>query len=271
MTYRPCGDGGFAIISETNPFGKTIAPKPARVRASAKTTNDIIHPIFVEFCKLTNDPYWVEVFTNASKNLFPRGFSYHDGFLQYKIRSKIDTLPLQSLDITSVYDFMMKRGVISQTDISTRKQIENDTVDDISKINNWTSIKSDKLKNNLISTYVAGIASHYNLNEEQIAILESKIKTALGAGYINTNNIVIKDGTIVEILCLNRDKENGTFIIEYNSCVSPSKSYNRKTPLSSLYSSLSSSNEEGEECSSYNTVGSRMKRWCTTMNKLKNF
>lgn len=54
-----------------------------------KNNKEIVNPIFEEYCKCTDDPFWKEKFTNASYNKFPKNFFFSEGKLSFKKGPKI--------------------------------------------------------------------------------------------------------------------------------------------------------------------------------------
>lgn len=201
--------------------GKTQKPKSTKVRASAKTSSEVLYPFFKEFSETTDDVFWKSLFADAAVGKFPRGFRYQHGVLSYKIKSKIYEKYI-SLDnhqdaLKNIKDFMGEHaGIISSIDTEEKqKEIQSRITSLLTQeINNWNQIRSPTHKMILVSKYLDLLEIKNKLTKKQKEETRSQINIGIVIGYFNNENIIIKDGLISKIEGLIWDVKSKKFIID---------------------------------------------------------
>jgi hypothetical protein len=229
--------GGFAIFSgskilyssngntETQALKVKISKPQTKVRASAKNKRIIEFELFEDLLKMETDPFWITILDDAAQGKFPRNFKYQNGILSSKLRSKPINVPLKGTNaeiLEIVKNFFLKCGGIeSPLDVQNKKEKEKTMLDQIIEDDieiNWSQIRSDKQKMVMISLYVEQLGEKYKLSIDERKGLVQNIKIGILAGYLNTDNIVIKNNNISEIFGLNYDKETKQFSIDKKQC-----------------------------------------------------
>ncbi len=144
---------------------------------------------FTEYLLEITDPYWVELFENASTGKFPRGCSLKQNRLIYRYRKKI-----YDVDITK-----SSHDIINFLSKHLRLKSDTDRICDtdnhkkhINKINivytDWSSIKVN-IKRMLIFDYCDNKQISLNLSNEEKNTLQTIINMNLSLGIIANANI----------------------------------------------------------------------------------
>jgi hypothetical protein len=180
-----------------------------KVRDSARKVPDILHPLFAQLASVVEDPFWQEVFTNASYNVFPRKFKFVTGVMSYQIaRTKVESLEIpteiEPTEIVGIVQNFMKTngGIMSELDTLeiTEKISRVASEQVIPESDSWAAIKSNNQRSVLITKFVNDtMGPKYALNSEQRRGLEATINLGISAGLIGTHNIVVVSGQIVTI------------------------------------------------------------------------
>lgn len=209
-------------------YSKTTKEKPeAKIRASAKNDEIIVHPIFLELEGICKDPYWKSILIKASKGKFNKGLQFKNDLLTYKIKNKIFSSELSINNIYKSLDdfiFFMNEnvGILSPEDIEKKNKNLKNKIEKLSvqEITSWTQVKKDLYKTSLINKYI----DLYNeeiikdgenpLTEHQKENMKSKILLGLNTNFLNNENIEIKNGFITNIVGLIR-LDNGYFDLEF--------------------------------------------------------
>lgn len=221
----------FVILSGATPWSVTpqvkIKPQVTKVktRKSAKDDVMIVNPIFLTFSKLTDDPYWQEIFVQASKGHLPTGFRYNDNVLTHRIRTRLSEIFLDiehpETSFVTTKKFLMEKGLslCSERDILEQK-VYNYTPPPV--IDSWTKFRGTKSKQIAISYYIESLVTLMKLNDVRKYNLHNVIWIGILANYFNTATIKVEDGKIVNIEGLKVD-EDGSFCIDPDVVIKPGK------------------------------------------------
>lgn len=176
--------------------------------------------IFSECAKLEKTPFWKAKFEEFSKGQFPKGFTYRDKVLSYK---RLRRKALQKIDIpndpaeaaVAVKTFMRSETGTIPTDELIKKRIEmtvalkQNLVPDDQK---WKDIRAPTVKRQMITAYVYDCVKSGKLGDSDARNLTSVIVSGLSIKAIKPEDIVLKDGKIVDIGGIDYD-ERGFFLI----------------------------------------------------------
>lgn len=195
---------------------KPTTTKTKRKRAEKK----VVHRIFEKCSELTKDQYWVSIFRDCARDKFPRGFSYKNGLITHRRGNKINRVlvsnsPHEAFSICLSF-FKSSAGLMSASD---RKRIQKEEENRLLDIMNerdltWRDIKADKVKELLISEYVAELAHKTEFTRDQKKELLTTVKSGFMLKYFTSKNITMVDGKISSISGLLYDEKNNRYSID---------------------------------------------------------
>jgi hypothetical protein len=206
------------IVTNQAPVGKGKGIKLlTKTRASAKGTPEIKNDIFSKCAQLCQDNFWKTHFDNAAFGIFPRGFTYSNGIVIYRAKSKskkafyceINLDP--KIAISQFKQFLQERAGVMSEDDTERKQIDLERLMEANPSNNidsWNSIKTSTSRNIMIGFFVDKLGLNYNLTLKERHNLANLIKLGVSAGYFDSSNIIVNQGQIISIDGLMRDNKN---------------------------------------------------------------
>lgn len=186
-----------------------------------KNARSVIHPIFEKCSSLTDDKFWVSVFQNCARNKFPRYFYFKNNLLTYRKGNKINRLEVSKSPPTAYIEiwkfFQNQAGILSTTDRKRRQKEEEQkmlektiNLEDMS----WKDVKTDKLKELLITEFIDNICHDMEFNLEEKADLTTTVKKGFMMKYFTSSNIYMEEGKIIEISGLYYDEEADRYEIE---------------------------------------------------------
>ena len=238
-------DGGFVIFSGNKLWysskkatDATVTPKTKTVRGLNKTRNAaknkrvVEYQIFDDIMKLQTDQYWISFFDECAIGKLPRGFKYMNNILYYRVKSKtLEILvPEDIIDAEKVIKgFIYEHaGIISPIDLKLKRDTEDAKMyNNISNNENiqWHNIRNEKDQSLILSLFVEAVSDYYNLNFEESKSLYQIIKLGIISGYLTTENIIMENGNITEIVGLEYLENERKFSINENlrKSVKPSK------------------------------------------------
>lgn len=214
--------GSYAVSSvETRPWASTnvVVSKPKTRRA--KPDPIVINPIFKECLTYVKDPTWETIFTDASFGKLPRGFTYKDGYITHKIRNKVSRIEISPIAAEAVTEcinfFREKAGIMSQDDQKKAKQEFEDFLLNSGALcpNRWSEIRKKKIKDVLISTFIARLTKELGLSNEEKADLRNKIYLGFILGCFGNEQVELCNGYIHAIAGLRLDPDSRKFNINY--------------------------------------------------------
>ena len=211
--------GSYAVTTVYSmPWSKktVAAPKTKRKRAEKK----VVHKIFERCSELTKDHYWIAVFRECARDKFPRGFSYKNGLLIHRRGNKINRVlipnsPHEASSICLSF-FKASAGLMSSND---RKRLQREEEERLLEVMNereltWKDIKTEKVKELLISEFVCDLALKMKFDTDQKKKLATTVKSGFMLKYFTSKNITMEDGKILDITGLLYDKINNRYYID---------------------------------------------------------
>lgn len=226
--------------TEPESKAKGEIPKATRNRAAALGRHPVVHPIFQTFSELIADPYWKDLFTNASKGSLPRGFMFYDCTLSHRIRTKITNIYVDKtnpeVSMVAVKRFFMEKGrsLGSERDNETKlpDRVESPPID------SWTKLRGHTSKEIAVARYISSMTSLMKLNDIQKSKLSSTVWIGILANYFNSATIKVIDGCINSIDGL-KVTETGDFYIDVTVVHNvPKKSRRGEEDIQSLLSTV---------------------------------
>ncbi len=186
------GSYAVATVDFDSWMNEPFVPSNSKTRKGKNVVQEVIHTIFAECAEVTDDFFWKDKFTNASKGSFPPKFYYRNNTLFYRRGSKPPQLlmPDNPIDASlACIDFFKLYGLmLSPTDEKRSADLQNNINHNILSQNElivWESANK-RVQDSLISHYVVDVQREKrltNLEKEQlretilVAILCKKLST----------------------------------------------------------------------------------------------
>ena len=215
--------GNYAVSSlEMRPWASTSVTISRPKTRRAKPDPVVVNPIFKDCADLVTDLTWKTIFTEASFGKLPRGFTFKDGYITHKIRNKVIRIEITSDPEGAVNEclhfFKKKAGIMSQED---QKKAKEDFEDYLLKSGalcpqRWSEIRKKKIKDVLISTFIAKLGKEINLTPVEKADLKNKIYLGFILGCFTNDQVELDNGYITNIDGLDFNQETRSFYIDYS-------------------------------------------------------
>lgn len=204
---------------------KSRGKKPNPSKTKKKKT---INKLFEKCAEYTDDPFWTSIMIECSKGKFPRGFYYSNGVITYRKGTKTDRCVIEDdTDLNEVYQtiktfFREKVGLVSKTDrLQIRKAEEEKLAERINTDFQWKNIKTERIKDLLISEFVGDLSDSLCYNDEEKDKLYTTVKLGFMLKCFGDDDIEMDNGKIINIYGIMVDEETDTYIIDpryFKSC-----------------------------------------------------
>lgn len=205
------------VSSKTKDYGSWFSNVVEPKEVSPEPTN-----IFDMFSKLTNDPFWKELFCKAAENRFPKYFRFVNNYLIYKrnrIRKKIyldTTETIVDLCKASI-SFFRENGKIFSPRDEENSMIQHDVCQKYKedKEEKWSDF-NQRGKDILINDYVSNMQKKMNLTPLQALNLHEIIELSI-KGVVKEDNELfnIKNGKIVSLNGIFYKKDESRFVSDH--------------------------------------------------------
>lgn len=177
-----------------------------------KNVKEIIHPIFVKCSKLTDDPFWEEVFTKAAYGKMLKGFVYNNDTLIYRrgkklTRREVPQNPEAAL-LTTMSFIREQAGIRSVNE----EEIDDDESNQV--IEEYNIEKKDLKKNYIQMKLIHDFAEQNTSSLKEYQDLISIINIGFALRYFTNASIHISNGYITSINGLTYDSDTNTFGFE---------------------------------------------------------
>lgn len=232
-----------------------------------KTIKKVIYPIFTSCSEVIEDPFWKQTLDNASRGIFPRGFSYDsDGkYLVQKNKNKIfktklfsdsddfngsgvasngptlgldtskpgdshtDVEEYEKIAYICINEFKKIRGMISQKEHEKAVELLEQYTEE-ETIVNWNKNNMDIIKAQMISNYVDKKKIELKLDDYACSSLKGVIYLGLYMKWITGDDIEGTNIVINNIKNIGYNKESNLFFIKEHK-VQKVKNNTRKQQL----------------------------------------
>lgn len=254
-------DNDFIIISGNNTLWNMNSKNVnEEVKNYIKKKISNKKPIYEFFRTLENeedDIEWKNIYYKAIYGIFPKGYKFNNGKLNYRIKTRSNSLEFDS-EITSrkIKDFFKKCSkFVSKKDLDKEEKVYNEKNIEVKEIPiNWSKIKISFSRIKIaISCFCSKKAKELKLNSKEINSLYHIVLEGINCDYFNNKNILTNDyGEIIEIKNLIFDEEERSFKIikeqpikktfrrKPNSKVEFSNSPQNTTFMSNIHTSFTS-------------------------------
>jgi hypothetical protein len=208
-----------------------------------------VNPVFSKFATMTSDPFWKDVFKDAAKGKFKKGFSFKNDVLNFKKVNKVFTVLVDEATpekMEEIMKFMQNynKNMISNEDI---KKIQDKIQEKplTTKPLTWKTVKDKPTGEILMYDYLKEVSKQNGLNTEEFNNLQTIVGLALILKNIDDDEVVMENDKITDIKCLCKD--NGLFKIDDKNSVLKNRSMSKKS-TGRKTSKKTSSSLELEEC-----------------------
>lgn len=256
-------DDSITVYSENGDIifdsGNTI--NPTLKKKSLKIKKNIAHELFNQMRKFNKDSFWDMFLLKASRDNFPKGFSYKDNILYFSMRSKYNFKIVLTDDPEESFkllkEFVQDKGILSDIDKDMMKTEEDNNPENYEDniVVTWKEL--GKLQTNSLYNYINKIEGELVLNESEKNNLKSVVKIGISSGYFNTKNIIVKNSKIENICPLIWDNEIRKFNID-------TKNIRLKRPKNIKVNMLDLSSDNTTTCLDFEkkeTISNIDKKW----------
>lgn len=227
-----------------------------------KTIKKVIYPIFTSCSEVIEDPFWKQTLDNASRGIFPRGFSYDSdgkylihknknkifktklisdsdeywtlnriskGFTKLELDSQTDVEEYEKIAYLCINEFKKIRGMISQKEHEKAVELLEQYTEE-ETIVNWNKNNMDIIKAQMISNYVDKKKIELKLDNYACNSLKGVIYLGLYMKWITGDDIECTNIVINNIKNIGYNKESNLFFIKEHK-VQKVKNNTRKQQL----------------------------------------
>lgn len=195
-----------------------------------KNNKEVVNPIFEEYCKCTDDPFWKEKFTNASYNKFPKNFFFSEGKLSFKKGPKILQQELTSSvfqNAENCMEFFRFHGRLFSTMDQNNSTRTHMSAGADKEFMTWEKYNR-KTQNVLLSYYTWEEKDKKVLTKEEHKCFRKLIEIGILNRNIDKSSIIMVGNRITEIKGLNWDEERRSFFLDEKPKSSSSRTSKKK-------------------------------------------
>lgn len=206
----------------------TVAPTSSAGGRGKKKVKEVVYPIFAYYATLVSDPFWVDIFTQASYGKMPKKFSFNEMTLCYNKGQKQGARALYQTPESAQHaiQFFKTYGAIYSPIDQQTALFQHQTCQVTLEPLTWANTNR-KTKISLISNYVTEIATTMQLSTKETEQLAETIHLGIGSKIFNRDNIGIQLHKIVVIQGLCWDGQTRLFYPDPN--LKPLRSNSRST------------------------------------------
>jgi hypothetical protein len=168
--------------------------------------DDIIHPIFLNCCRLSVDKFWENIFEDLAYGVTPYGSYIQNNAINYKSRAGVTVSVIiyndnAELTYSNVYDMFFNTMKISSPEQRINAQTTFKAIEDECATNreSWGDIKKKSTKEILIDMFVIRMQNLNNIPLQEIKRLRSRISSAMLFKVIDGSDMIMVDGEIESI------------------------------------------------------------------------
>jgi hypothetical protein len=186
----------------------TQAKQPIeKVKGRKKGVEKTVHQNFLKCAEISNDPYWKQLFENAGRNKFPRGFSYINNTLVHKRGSKSQNMvippdsPTEEIIKICKFFFNKADGLMSSLD---RAKMEQERIKSVAgkyafETMQWTDIRNEKIRDSLMDIFIRSEADKLKFQDDEYRELYTTIYKGFLFKQLTNNDVILEGGKIREI------------------------------------------------------------------------
>ena len=201
-----------------------------------RSTAPISIPIFAECAKLCEDPFWANVFDDASRGKLPARFSCIDGNLVYRNAGKNHVMSISNNPneaALACIEFMYNHeSIMSEEDIEKGKRLRYQPDPSAPSGDSWDELNK-KFGESVMACFIESENETKNLNKEELRQLRQTVNFGQCLKYFHRDTIFMKNFKIIGIAGLLWDSNTRTYSIDNNAKPRETRSSSRRTSRSS--------------------------------------
>lgn len=177
-----------------------------------KESSKVKYPLFEECAKLTDDEFWINIFMNCSKDKFPKGFLYSQGYFKYR-KGQVKIYQIEIPDnpdnaMVIIKKFISEHGsLFSDLD----KKIQDDFTENSSSSKSKNNISEIKKNKYLFNEYLEKFVKEFP--EDHHPALTYLLNFGFEYLLLGEKDITFCDDKITEIKGFSFDSENQEYFI----------------------------------------------------------
>lgn len=203
-----------------------ITPTPAPRGKGKGKTKEVVHHIFAYYASLVSDPFWADLFTQASYGKLPKKFTYNEMTLSYRRGQTQGERALYQTPESAQQAILFFQGygtIYSPID-QQNAMFQHHNAQITAAPLTWATANR-KTKISLINNYVEELRQLMKLSEAEAKQLEEVIHLGIGSKIFNRDNIGVDQHKIVVIQGLHWDDQQRYFYPDKN--LKPTRSNSR--------------------------------------------
>ncbi len=189
------------MIQPVQPYSTTVTGTTGGVKRRRGRNKHVVHPLFAECATICQDPFWVNILTEAAYGKFPKRFSFQNGNLTHRKGTRemsrtLSTVPAEAL--ASIIDFFRRyESLNSEADkrasyISAAVDVGHGALLDQMVWDNYNS----HTQQILIRDFIERMTVDYQLSPYESSDLKYNIGHGVFLGTLTGNNIIVADRKI---------------------------------------------------------------------------
>jgi len=166
----------------------------------------ILHPVFLQCCRLTVDKFWENIFEDLAYGITPYGSYINNDAVSCKTKTgTVSSVMIDKDKIQETHDniYEMFSNTLNILSPAERLQTQNvfRKIEEDSKTTRfqWVDIKKKNIKDILIDIFVVDMKALHDISIQQSRYLRSMIHTAMLFKAIDGTNINMDNGKITSI------------------------------------------------------------------------
>jgi hypothetical protein len=166
----------------------------------------ILHPVFLQCCRLTVDKFWENIFEDLAYGITPYGSYINNDAVSCKTKTgAVSSVIIDKNNIQQTHDriYNMFSSTLNILSPAERLETQNNfkKIEEDSKTTRvqWIDIKKKNIKDVLIDIFVVDMKAKHNISIQQARYLRSMIHTAMLFKAIDGTNINMDNGNITSI------------------------------------------------------------------------
>jgi hypothetical protein len=228
--------GGYAISTiDTRPWLNTPVTTGSTKQRKGKGEPSIVNQIFADALIHTDDPYWVNIFKQASFGKLPRKFTFKGGYLIFKRNQRLLTtlVPSDPYEAyNTIINFFRHHGGMSSERDQEILRYEQQMIQMNNQENEtWTTLKK-RMKEIMICNYIIDMRDELHLSPKETQQLTEVLNNGVILKFIGKNDIDIVDRHIVRIRGLLWNPDTRLFSIDANFIRKAPKSKSKPAEIS---------------------------------------
>lgn len=177
----------------------------------AKESSKVKYPLFEACAKLTDDEFWINIFLNCSKDKFPKGFLYSQGYFKYR-KGQVKIFQIEVPDnpedaMVLIKKFISEHGSLF-SDID--KKIQDEYTETVSSASNRIGISEIKKNKYIFNEYLEKYIKTFDITHREA--LRYILNFGFEYGLLTEKDITF-DTEIKDIKGIVFDQENEEYFI----------------------------------------------------------